>query len=64
EILTVIRETKKLEDDVREQLEKALKEFNENWVADENQGSRAGTEDSSVASSDEVEQEQIVRQKR
>ncbi|NJE67965.1 F0F1 ATP synthase subunit alpha [Brevibacterium sp. LS14] len=64
EILTVIRETKKLEDDVREQLEKALKEYNENWVADENQGSRAGTEDSSVASSDEVEQEQIVRQKR
>ena len=64
EILTVIRETKKLEDDVREQLEKALKEFNENWVAQENDGSHVGTEDSSVASTDEVEQEQIVRQKR
>ncbi|GAA0034893.1 MULTISPECIES: F0F1 ATP synthase subunit alpha [Brevibacterium] len=64
EILTVIRETKKLEDDVREQLEKALKEFNENWVAQENDGSHVGSEDSSVASTDEVEQEQIVRQKR
>ncbi|WP_137825933.1 F0F1 ATP synthase subunit alpha [Brevibacterium sp. 2SA] len=64
EILTVIRETQKLEDDVREQLEKALDEFNQNWVADENDGSKAGAEDSSVASSDDVEQEQIVRQKR
>ncbi|GAA1618861.1 MULTISPECIES: F0F1 ATP synthase subunit alpha [Brevibacterium] len=64
EILTVIRETQKLEDDVREQLEKALDEFNKNWVADENDGSKAGAEDSSVASSDDVEQEQIVRQKR
>ncbi|MCM1012174.1 F0F1 ATP synthase subunit alpha [Brevibacterium sp. XM4083] len=64
EILTVIRETQKLEDDVREQIEKALDEFNKNWVADENDGSKAGAEDSSVASSDDVEQEQIVRQKR
>ncbi|GAA1794704.1 F0F1 ATP synthase subunit alpha [Brevibacterium celere] len=64
EILTVIRETQKLEDDVREQLEKALDEFNKNWVADENDGSKAGAEDSSVASSDDVEQGQIVRQKR
>ena len=63
-IFTTIRETLKLDDDTTEELKSVLDEFSRNFASSDQSGSKAGSEDTAAASSDEVEQEQIVRQKR
>ena len=63
-IFTTIRETLKLDDDTTEELKSVLAEFTQNFASSDQSGSKAGSEDTAAASSDEVEQEQIVRQKR
>ena len=47
-----------------EELKSVLAEFTQNFASSDQSGSKAGSEDTAAASSDEVEQEQIVRQKR
>ncbi|MCF2574509.1 F0F1 ATP synthase subunit alpha [Brevibacterium sp. UCMA 11754] len=63
-ILTTLRETLKLDDDTSAELDNVLTEFTRNFVSSDSSGSKAGSDDTATASSDEVEQEQIVRQKR
>ena len=63
-IFTTIRETLKLDDDTTAELKNVLDEFSRNFASSDHGGSKAGSEDTATASSDEVEQEQIVRQKR
>ena len=64
DVLTTIRETTKLDDDTAEQLRKEVEEFSSIFVSGDEGGSQAGTEDTETASTEEVEQEQIVRQNR
>ncbi|MGO3683067.1 F0F1 ATP synthase subunit alpha, partial [Brevibacterium aurantiacum] len=63
-IFTTVRETLKLDDDTSAELDNVLSEFTKNFVTSDSSGSQAGSEDTATASSDEVEQEKIVRQKR
>src|SRR5690625_1607092 len=63
-VFTTSRETLKLDDDTAEELKNALDEFSQNFISSDQSGSKAGSEDTATASSDDVEQEQIVRQKR
>jgi F-type H+-transporting ATPase subunit alpha len=63
-IFTTIRETLKLDDDTTEELKSALAEFSKEFVSSDQSGSKAGSEEPAAASADDVEQEQIVRQKR
>ena len=54
----------RVDDDTTAELKNVLDEFSRNFASSDHGGSKAGSEDTATASSDEVEQEQIVRQKR
>ncbi|WGW10487.1 F0F1 ATP synthase subunit alpha [Saxibacter everestensis] len=62
EVLTTIRETKKLEDDTISAIEAALADFKAGFQTSE--GGHLGSEEQEAAEAEEVGQEKIVRQKR
>lgn len=63
-VLEAIRETQKLEDDTKDELTTAIKDFSEGFQTSEDGGVHVGSEEFDSADEDEVQQEQIVKQKR
>ncbi|MBU8577800.1 F0F1 ATP synthase subunit alpha [Brevibacterium luteolum] len=63
-VLDAIRETQKLEDDTRDELTTAIKDFSDGFQTSEDGGVHVGSEEFDSADEDEVQQEQIVKQKR
>ncbi|WP_137122897.1 F0F1 ATP synthase subunit alpha [Segeticoccus rhizosphaerae] len=59
-----IRETKKLEDDTEKSLEEAIASFKEQFVAAEDGGVQAGSEQHDEMTEDQIDQAQIVKQQR
>jgi len=63
-ILDAIRETKQLESDTEQAIEDAVDSFNDQFETSEGKSIKAGTEDFEALPDEDVEQEQIVKQKR
>jgi len=63
-ILETIRETKQLADDTEQAIEDAVDSFNDQFETSEGKSIKAGAEDFEALPDEDVEQEQIVRQKR
>ncbi len=63
-VLTTIRETGKFEDDTAETLKGEVEQFKKGFRTEDRNVVEAGHEESAALGEDEVEQEQIVRQKR
>jgi F-type H+/Na+-transporting ATPase subunit alpha len=63
-ILEAIRETKQLDEDTEQAIEDAVDSFNDQFETSEGKSIKAGTEDFEALQDEDVEQEQIVRQKR
>jgi F-type H+-transporting ATPase subunit alpha len=63
-IMAGIRETTKLEDDAEDELSRAYDEFLDQFETSDGQSVKAGREEHEALPEDELEQEQIVKQKR
>ncbi|HEU0286440.1 MAG TPA: F0F1 ATP synthase subunit alpha [Nocardioidaceae bacterium] len=63
-ILDAIRETKQLESDTEQAIEDAVDSFNDQFETSEGKSIKAGAEDFEALPDEDVEQEQIVKQKR
>ncbi|HKE69379.1 MAG TPA: F0F1 ATP synthase subunit alpha [Nocardioidaceae bacterium] len=63
-ILETIRETKQLADDTEQAIEDAVDSFNDQFETSEGKSIKAGAEDFEALPDEDVEQEQIVKQKR
>ena len=63
-ILATIRETQKFEDDTEAALEKAYDSFLDQFETSDGQSIKAGREEHEALEDEDVEQEQIVKQKR
>jgi F-type H+/Na+-transporting ATPase subunit alpha len=63
-ILEAIRETKELSDDTAKSIEVAVDSFNEQFETSEGKSIKAGAEDFEALPDEDVEQEQIKKQKR
>jgi F-type H+-transporting ATPase subunit alpha len=63
-ILDAIRESKELSEDTEQAIEDAVDSFNDQFETSEGKSIKAGAEDFEALQDEDVEQEQIVRQKR